>query len=88
MISFFLANSLSSLTVRIVKSKVGSTISLTEKAKKSEQFKKTFLSDNKAKIEYLERDDDNFKGKLARLPQRSEIPVEINDQMVVEFYSK
>ncbi len=68
--------------------KVGSTISLTENAKKSEQFKKTFLSDSKARIEYLEREDDNFKGKLTRLPQRTEIPVEINDQMVVEYYSK
>ena len=68
--------------------KVGSTISLVEKARKSEQFKKAFLGDNKAKLEYLERDADNFCGKLARLPQRSEIPVQINDQMVVEYDSK
>ena len=68
--------------------KVGSTISLVEKMRKSEQFKSTYLSNNKAKLDYLERDDDNFTGKLARLPQRSEIPVQINDQMVVEFYSK
>ena len=68
--------------------KVGSTIALVEKARKSEQFKKAFLGDNKAKLEYLERDADNFSGKLARLPQRSEIPVQINDQMVVEYYSK
>ncbi len=68
--------------------KVGSTISLTEAARKSEQFKKTFLSDNKAKIEDTERDEENLCGKLARLPQRSEIPVQINDQMVVEYYSK
>lgn len=68
--------------------KVGSTISLVEKARKSEQFKKTFLGDNRAKLDYLERDADNFCGKLARLPQRSEIPVQINDQMVVEYYSK
>jgi len=68
--------------------KVGDTIALVEKARSSEQFKKTFLSDNKAKIEYLERDEANFSGKLTRLPQRAEIPVQINDQMVVEFYSK
>ncbi len=68
--------------------KVGSTISLTENARKSEQFKKTFLSDSKARLEYLERDDDNFTGRLTRLPQRTEIPVEINDQLVVEYYSK
>jgi len=68
--------------------KVGSTISLVEKMRKSEQFKATYLANNKAKLDYLERDDDNFTGKLARLPLRSEIPVQINDQMVVEFYSK
>ena len=68
--------------------KVGTTISLVEKMRKSEQFKKTFLSDNKARLPYLEREDDNFCGKLTRLPQRAEIPVEINDQMVVEYYSK
>lgn len=68
--------------------KVGSTISLVEKMRKSEQFKSTYLSNNKAKLDYLERDDDNFSGKLARLPLRSEIPVQINDQMVVEYYSK
>ena len=68
--------------------KVGDVISLTESAQKSEQFKKTFLSDNKAKLEYLERDEEKFSGKLVRLPVRSEIPVQINDQMVVEYYSK
>lgn len=68
--------------------KVGSTISLVEKMRKSEQFKATYLANNKAKLDYLERDDDKFCGKLARLPLRSEIPVQINDQMVVEFYSK
>lgn len=68
--------------------KVGDSIALVEKMRSSEQFKKTFLSDNKAKIEYLERDEANFSGKLTRLPQRNEIPVQINDQMVVEFYSK
>ena len=68
--------------------KVGSTISLVEKMRRSEQFKSTYLSNNRAKLDYLERDDDNFSGKLARLPLRSEIPVQINDQMVVEYYSK
>ncbi|WP_294428120.1 30S ribosomal protein S4 [uncultured Treponema sp.] len=68
--------------------KVGSTLSLVEKMRKSEQFKSTYLSNNRAKLDYLERDDDNFSGKLARLPLRSEIPVQINDQMVVEYYSK
>ncbi len=68
--------------------KVGSTIALREKSRKSSQFKSAFLADNKAKLDYLERDEANFSGKYARLPLRAEIPVQINDQMVVEYYSK
>ena len=70
------------------KVKVGSTIQLIEKSRKSEQFKKSWLSDTRAKLDYLERDEEKFCGKLTRLPLRAEIPVQINDQMVVEFYSK
>ena len=68
--------------------KVGQVISLVEKAQKSEQFKKSWLSDTKAKFDYLERDEEKFSGKLTRLPLRAEIPVQINEQMVVENYSK
>ncbi len=68
--------------------KVGQVITLTESARKSEQFKKSWLSDTRAKLDYLERDEEKFSGKLTRLPLRAEIPVQINDQMVVEFYSK
>jgi small subunit ribosomal protein S4 len=68
--------------------KVGQKISLTEKSQKSEQFKKTWLSDNKAKLDYLDRDEEKFTGTLTRLPLRAEIPVQINEQMVVEYYSK
>ena len=68
--------------------KVGQTISLIEKMRKSPQFKEQFASPNKVKYEYLERDEENFSGKLISKPRREKIPVEINDQMVVEFYSK
>ena len=68
--------------------KVGQVISLTEKSQKSEQFKKSWLSDSKAKFDYLDRDEEKFSGKLTRLPLRAEIPVQINEQMVVEYYSK
>lgn len=68
--------------------KVGQVISLVEKAQKSEQFKKSWLSDTKAKFDYLERDEEKFSGKLTRLPLRAEISVQINEQMVVEYYSK
>lgn len=68
--------------------KVGSTISLDEKSRKSEQFKKTWFDSNVAPLDYLERDADNFSGKLVSYPQREKIPVIINEQMVVELFSK
>ena len=68
--------------------KVGQVVALKEKDRKNAQFKKCFLEMNKSPLPYLERDDDNFCGKLIAYPQRKDIPVEINDQMVVEFYSK
>lgn len=70
------------------KVKVGSTLQLCEKARKSEQFKKCFLSDNKAPIPYITRDEENFAGTLTARPVRSEIPVQVKEQLVVEFYSK
>ncbi len=68
--------------------KVGSTISLAEKSRKNEQFKKCYFNTNSAPLDYLERDDDNFTGKLVSFPLREKIPVIINEQMVVEYYSK
>ena len=68
--------------------KVNQVISLKEKSRKNEQFKKSFLSTNSKPLPYLQKNEDDFSGKLIFIPQRKEIPVEINDQMVVEFYSK
>ncbi|MCR5289686.1 MAG: 30S ribosomal protein S4 [Treponema sp.] len=68
--------------------KVGQVISLCEKSRKSPQFKSCFLSDSKPTYDYIERNEESFSGKLTSIPQRDKIPVQINDQMVVEFYSK
>lgn len=38
--------------------------------------------------EYLEVDLDNLKGKLLRYPERDEIKAPINEQVIVELYSK
>lgn len=68
--------------------KVGQVIALVEKVQKNEQFRNCFLSQNKRPLDYLEVDEEKFSAKLATLPQRDKIPVEINDQLVVEYYSK
>ncbi len=70
------------------KVKVGSTIQLIEKSRKSEQFKNCFLSQNRAPLSYITRDEANFACTFTALPQRKEIPVDVKEQLVVEYYSK
>ena len=68
--------------------KEGDVISLREKSQKIDTFKQNFLGTARFNCPYIERDEEKLSGKLARLPLRAEIPVEINDQLVVEFYSR
>lgn len=68
--------------------KVGDEIALVEKSRKNQLFIDNLTSGNGKSISYIEVDEENFKGKLTKLPQRDEIPIEINDQLIVEFYSK
>ena len=37
---------------------------------------------------WLEIDRDNFKGKVLALPKREDIKVQVNEQLIVELYSK
>ncbi|MBF0848306.1 30S ribosomal protein S4, partial [Streptococcus danieliae] len=38
--------------------------------------------------EYLTFDADKLEGSLVRLPERSELHQEINEQLIVEYYSR
>lgn len=67
---------------------VGDVISLKERSRKNESFKKNFLGAVKFKLAYLDKNEAGFSGTLLRMPERAEVPIEINDQLVVEFYSK
>ncbi|MCB1052026.1 MAG: 30S ribosomal protein S4 [Acidobacteria bacterium] len=37
---------------------------------------------------YLSTDRENFKGSLTAMPERDQIPVKIDEQLIVEFYSQ
>ncbi len=67
---------------------VGDVVSLKEKSRKNVQFESCFKGAKAFKGEYFTIDQDNWTGTLSRLPERKEIPIEVNDQLVVEFYSK
>lgn len=66
---------------------IGDTISLKEKSRQVESFKDNFLN-SYMNLAYLERNEEDFSGKLIRLPDREEVPIEIDDQLVVEYYSR
>lgn len=67
---------------------IGDIISLKEKSRSNELFKNTFLGNILNVYPYLSKSEDDFSGTLLRYPLREEVPIEINDSLIVEFYSR
>ena len=67
---------------------VGDRVSLREKSRNNEMFKNNFQEKSLVVYPYLEKDEENFAGTLVRMPERNEVPIEINEILIVEFYSK
>lgn len=65
----------------------GQVISLREKSKDLEIVKEA-LEVNNFVPEYLTFNEDNLEGTYNRLPERSELPAEINEALIVEYYSR
>ena len=67
--------------------KVGDVIAVREKSKNHGQIKDA--AENAPAIPpYLEVDAAKLEGKLISLPEREQIPLQVNEQLVVEFYSR
>lgn len=67
---------------------VGEKISLREKSKKNSMFIDSFQQNANSQYYYLSKDLDDVSGTLTKIPGRNEVPIEINDILVVEYYSK
>ena len=67
---------------------VGEVITLREKCQKNTMFKDSFQQNANSQYSYLSKDLENFSGTLTKIPERMEVPIEINDILVVEYYSK
>jgi small subunit ribosomal protein S4 len=65
----------------------GQTISLREKSRNLEVVKEA-IEVNNFVPDYLSFDADALTGTFTRLPERSELPAEINEALIVEFYSR
>jgi len=67
---------------------VNDVISLREKSQNTLLFKENFLIQGTSPYPYLNKEVDSLSGQLIRVPDRSEVPIEVDDHLVVEFYSK
>ena len=68
--------------------KPGDVIELREVSRDNEMFKTNFQELRSFELPYIEKDLEGFKGTFTRLPQREELPIEVNETLIVELYSK
>ena len=54
----------------------------------NEMFKTNFQELRSFELPYIEKDLEGFKATFTRLPQREELPIEVNETLIVELYSK
>ena len=65
----------------------GQTISVREKSRNLDIIKEA-VEVNNFVPDFLTFDADKLEGTFTRLPERSELPAEINEALIVEFYSR
>ena len=64
-------------------------VAVTEKAQKQDRVKNALgLAEQYGLPEWVEVDAKGMSGTFKRLPDRVELPAEINEQLIVELYSK
>ncbi|MBL3656798.1 30S ribosomal protein S4 [Fulvivirga sediminis] len=68
--------------------KPGDTVGVRERSKSLEAITDSLATNGVKRFPWLEWDGSEMVGKLVTLPQRDEIPENINEQLIVELYSK
>ena len=68
--------------------KPGQLVGMREKSKSLEVVVDSLSGFNHTKYPWLEWDQSSLIGKLLHLPERSDIPENIKEQLIVELYSK
>ena len=66
----------------------GDIIGVREKSKSLETIVECLGANRRSKLAWLEWDDTQMAGKYMSVPERSEIPEDIKEQLIVELYSK
>ncbi len=69
--------------------KVGEPISISDKVKEHAAVKKSLeFTGRGGRVNWLEFSDENLTGKILAIPTRENIPTELQEQLIVELYSK
>ena len=71
------------------KVKVNDVVSVREKAKKQARIASALeISEQREKASWVEVDSKTLEGVFKRAPERSDLSADINEQLIVELYSK
>ena len=68
--------------------KPGDIIGVREKSKSLEVIVDALTSSRSSRLSWLEWDDTQMAGKFMNVPERTDIPEDIKEQLIVELYSK
>jgi len=68
--------------------KEGDIISIRDKSRSISTINECINDSNNTKYNWLDWDSKSFSGKLINYPDRESIPENINEQLIVELYSK
>ena len=68
--------------------KAGDVVGVRERSKSLEVITESIASNRHTKYFWLEWNKDEYTGKFMNLPERTEIPENIKEQLIVELYSK
>ena len=66
----------------------GQIVAVREKSKSLEVIENALAGFNHSKYPWMEWDDNAKAGKFLHKPERADIPENINEQLIVELYSK
>ena len=68
--------------------KAGQVIGVREKSKSLEVIASSLASSNSQRYSWIEWDRHSMTGKFLNMPERSDIPENIKEQLIVDLYSK
>ena len=67
---------------------VGDVIELKEKSRSKEVYADNLKAKELNTLPYISKDIENFSGTLVAMPNYEDVPIRINTQPIIEFYSR